>query len=281
MPSAPGRGSLGPWGVLSCLTRVFVCWGLSRHSLAVWFVMGWGHPISVLTSRTDWRENVLAQLSGRGWRPKVSTGQCVMEPQERLRHPGGGSVLGWEYVRVSSRNDAGVNVSTRQQADRDGARVVIPAGRGPSRGCLRSRAGGRLSRKASLEPEWSSPSRPGNGVPGRGNSQCKGLEAGRKSQGVFWEPRAPQGSRRVVAEGVRVTQVKQRWPHSGSRGGLGPDLQWRRSRWPWVESRLQGHQRESQPSRVQGCHWMWRTGQKDGLRESGQDLLMTLNCGGR
>lgn len=128
MSSAPGRGSLGPWDVLSCLIRVFVCWGFSHHGLTVWFVMGgWGHPISVLTSGTDWRENVLAQPSGRGWRPKVTMGQCVMEPQERLRHPGGGSVLSWEYVHVSSRNDAGVNVSTRQQADRDGARVVIPA----------------------------------------------------------------------------------------------------------------------------------------------------------
>lgn len=35
-----------------------------------------------------------------------------------------------------------------------------------------------------------SPSRPGRDTADGGNSQCRGLEAGRGSQGVFWEPGA-------------------------------------------------------------------------------------------
>ena len=72
MPPAPGRASLGPRRVLSCLIRLCQL-GLQTHDLTVWSVMGaWGHPgISFDLWKRLESKHVSLNLKRRGFNPWV------------------------------------------------------------------------------------------------------------------------------------------------------------------------------------------------------------------
>ena len=149
------------------------------------------------------------------------------------RHPG------QSHTPVIGRRCRGdhVHQATSQQSRCSRGRSMLgltpwePKDRGP-RDC---------SRKASLEPKRGSTSR-GKGIPGRGNSQCQGLEARKRSRGESWS-REPCG-KQVCCGGRGGGDTGEPGAASFQElGGRGPNFHWGRScppRWeqitePWAE----------------------------------------------
>ena len=126
-----------------------------------------------------------------------------------------------------------------------------------------------LSGKASLEPEPGEPSRPWRGISGRGNSQCRGLEAGRGSQAMFWGPGA-------------LREASMSWGQRGDPGrrqrqerdGPGPHPSWQRST-ARGEGAGYGRAHRVRCRRVVDG----RVGQKDGLQGEWTGLVDGLNLG--